>query len=110
MKVTRELLSTDVARTTLEELWNKKIYHYAFLTLPFFHVTKKSYRKVFYYLKVSTYLVSRIRSLPPKVHIRGNDFRIICISVYRNFKKCATAVDFAVFNVTCELRFMPTIW
>ncbi|XP_070396116.1 uncharacterized protein [Dermacentor albipictus] len=52
MTVTRELLSTDVARTTLEELWKKKIYHYAFLTLPFFHVTKTLYRKVFYYLKV----------------------------------------------------------
>ncbi|XP_054924557.1 uncharacterized protein [Dermacentor andersoni] len=63
MKVTRELLSTDVARTTLEELWNKKIYHYAFLTLPFFHVTKQSYRKVFYYLKD----VSKIlhKGLPP---------------------------------------------
>ncbi|XP_070396113.1 uncharacterized protein [Dermacentor albipictus] len=63
MTVTRELLSTDVARTTLEELWKKKIYHYAFLTLPFFHVTKTLYRKVFYYLKD----VSKIlhKGLPP---------------------------------------------
>ncbi|KAL1479272.1 hypothetical protein MTO96_051981, partial [Rhipicephalus appendiculatus] len=47
MKVTRELLSLDVARTSLGDLWKKRIYHYAFLSLTFFDLSMHSYRKVF---------------------------------------------------------------
>ncbi|XP_049275663.1 uncharacterized protein LOC125760066 [Rhipicephalus sanguineus] len=78
MKVTRELLSTDVARTSLADLWKKKIYHYAFLSLTFFDLTMHSYRKVFYYLKDVNTILHKGQPPPrPSFFLIGESFATI---------------------------------
>ncbi|XP_077497520.1 uncharacterized protein LOC144108113 [Amblyomma americanum] len=51
MEATEKLLAEDVARKTLDDLWKKKIYHYAFLLLSYSTLEVKSYRKVFHNLQ-----------------------------------------------------------
>ncbi|XP_075728834.1 uncharacterized protein LOC142771250 [Rhipicephalus microplus] len=78
MKVTQELLSTDVARTSLRDLWIKRIYHFAFLSLTYFDLTMRSYRKVFYYLKnVNTILHNGHPPLRPSFFLIGESFATI---------------------------------
>ncbi|KAH7965880.1 hypothetical protein HPB49_011801 [Dermacentor silvarum] len=51
-----KLLSEDaLAQDSLESFWKKKIYHYAYLTLPYFDLDDTSYKSVYYALKDSAH-------------------------------------------------------
>ncbi|XP_077489436.1 uncharacterized protein LOC144100335 [Amblyomma americanum] len=77
MNDTQALLSTNVARAALADLWGKKIYHYAFLTLAFTRISQKIYRKVFYYLKgVNKDLHKGLKPPRPCYYLVGETFYV----------------------------------